>query len=121
MMPKLPFVSIAHDNALSLVREKDIAGAIGELEASARLSPTNAQYWTPLAIALPNSASGANRTFKTLESAVAEGMSTRTFWARPPRSASNFSLYQQTLERAEALFGPAAEQSTSRRWLNSCD
>jgi len=26
MMPKLPFVSIALDNALSLVREKDIAG-----------------------------------------------------------------------------------------------
>ena len=60
--PDDPMLRYGH--ALSLVREKDLAGAIGELEASVRLAPANAQYRTTLAIAL----NSAGRTEDAFES-----------------------------------------------------
>ena len=48
--PEDPLLRYGH--ALSLVREKDLTGAIEELERSVRLAPANAQYRTTLAIAL---------------------------------------------------------------------
>ena len=52
--PEDPLLRYGH--ALSLVRAKDMTGAIGELEASVRLAPANAQYRTTLGIALTRSA-----------------------------------------------------------------
>ena len=68
--PEDPLLRYGH--ALSLVRAKDMTGAIGEFEASVRLAPANAQYRTTLAIAL-DSVGRTDDAFDLLGEALANG------------------------------------------------
>jgi len=98
--PDDPMLRYGH--ALSLVREKDLAGAIGELEASVQLAPANAQYRTTLAIAL-DSAGRAEEAFKTLDSAAAEGVADADLLGTAIQIGLKLRLYKQTLKHTEAL------------------
>ncbi|SIT55522.1 Tetratricopeptide TPR_2 repeat protein [Mesorhizobium prunaredense] len=98
--PEDPLLRYGH--ALSLVREKDLTGAIEELERSVRLAPANAQYRTTLAIAL-DSAGRPDDAFASLDEAVAGGVADADLLSAAIQIGLKLRRYQETLKHAEAL------------------
>jgi tetratricopeptide (TPR) repeat protein len=98
--PDDPLLRYGH--ALSLVRAKNLAGAIEELEASVRLAPADPQYRTTLGIAL-DSVGRTDDAFQVLGQALA----TNSVDANLLGTAIQFGLklrrYQETLKLAEQL------------------
>ncbi|TIN48642.1 MAG: hypothetical protein E5Y32_03790 [Mesorhizobium sp.] len=98
--PEDPLLRYGH--ALSLVREKDLTGAIEELERSVRLAPAIAQYRIALAIAL-DSVGRTEDAFASLNEAVAGGFADADLLSAAIQIGLKLRRYQETLKHAEAL------------------
>ena len=98
--PQDPLLRYGH--ALSLVRAKNMTGAISEFEASVRLAPANAQYRTTLAIAL-DSVGRTDDAFASLDEAVAGGVADADLLSAAIEIGLKLRRYQETLKHAEAL------------------
>ena len=98
--PEDPLLRYGH--ALSLVRAKNMTGAISEFEASVRFAPANAQYRTTLAIAL-DSVGRTDDAFASLDEAVAGGVADADLLSAAIEIGLKLRRYQETLKHAEAL------------------
>jgi tetratricopeptide (TPR) repeat protein len=98
--PDDPLLRYGH--ALSLVREKNMADAISELEASVRLAPANAQYRTTLGIAL-DSTGRTDDAFKVLGQALANSSADANLLGTAIQYGLKLQRYPETLGLAEEL------------------
>lgn len=98
--PEDPLLRYGH--ALSLVRAKDMTGAISELEISVRLAPTNPQYRTTLAIAL-DSIGRTDDAFNLLGEALANGSADANLLGAALQHGLKLRRYPETLKLAEEL------------------
>ncbi|MEP9388855.1 tetratricopeptide repeat protein [Mesorhizobium sp. KR9-304] len=98
--PEDPLLRYGH--ALSLVRAKDMAGAIDELETSVRLAPTNAQYRTTLAIAL-DSVGRTEDAFGMLDQAIKGGAVDANMLGTAIQFGLKLRRFRETLRHAETL------------------
>jgi predicted CXXCH cytochrome family protein len=98
--PEDPLLRYGH--ALSLVRAKNMTGAIDELEASVRLSPANAQYRTTLAIAL-DSVGRTDEAFDMLSEALANGPANTDLLGAAVQYGLKLRRYPETLRLAQEL------------------
>ena len=98
--PDDPMLRYGH--ALSLVREKNMAGAIEELEASVRLAPANVQYRTTLGIAL-DSAGRTDDAFAVLGQALANNSADANLLGAAIQYGLKLRRYPETLRLAERL------------------
>lgn len=98
--PEDPLLRYGH--ALSLVRAKNMPGAISELEASVRFAPVNAQYRTTLAVAL-DSVGRTDDAFEMLGDAVANGSADANLLGTAIQYGLKLRRYPETLRLAEEL------------------
>ena len=93
---------LRYGHALSLVREKNMTGAISELEASVRLAPANARYRTTLAVAL-DTVGRTDEAFNLLGQALTDGSADASLLATAIQFGLKLRRYPETLRLAEAL------------------
>ncbi|UVC14448.1 tetratricopeptide repeat protein [Mesorhizobium onobrychidis] len=98
--PEDPLLRYGH--ALSLVRAKNMTGAISELEASVRLAPANVQYRTTLAIAL-DSVGRTGDAFQMLGESVTNGSADPNLLGTAIQFGLKLRRYPETLRLAEEL------------------
>jgi tetratricopeptide (TPR) repeat protein len=98
--PEDPLLRYGH--ALSLVRAKNMTGAIEELETSVRLAPADAQYRTTLAIAL-DSVGRTDDAFEVLGQALANNSADANLLGTAIQFGLKLRRYPETLTLAEAL------------------
>ena len=98
--PEDPVLRYGH--ALSLVRAKDMNGAIGELETSVRLAPANAQFRTTLAIAL-DSVGRTEEAFDVLGEALVNDSADANLLGAAVQYGLKLRRYPETLRLAEKL------------------
>lgn len=99
-LPEEPLLRYGH--ALSLVRMKDMIGAISELEASVRLAPANAQYRTTLAVAL-DSVGRTDDAFNALSQPLPNASADANLLSTAIQFGLKLRRYPQTLTLAEEL------------------
>ena len=98
--PEDPMLRYGH--ALSLVRANNMGAAIGELEASVRIAPGNAQYRTTLAVAL-DSVGRTDDAFELLGEALVNGSADANLLGVAIPYGLKLRRYPETLRLAEEL------------------
>jgi predicted CXXCH cytochrome family protein len=98
--PEDPMLRYGH--ALSLVRANNMGAAIGELEASVRMAPGNAQYRTTLAVAL-DSVGRTDDAFELLGEALVNGSADANLLGVAIPYGLKLRRYPETLRLAEEL------------------
>ncbi len=93
---------LRYGHALSLVRQKAVPEAIGELNEAIRLDPGNARYKTTLAIAL-DSVGRTGDGLTVLDLAVAGGETDADLLGAAIQYGLKLQRYPETLKYAEAL------------------
>jgi predicted CXXCH cytochrome family protein len=109
--PDDPLLRYGH--ALSLVRSKDMKGAVSELEKAVRLAPGNAQYRSTFAIAL-DADGRTNEAFQVLRNAVDDGSTDANLLGAAIQYGLKLRRYPETLRLAEEL----ARQQPDNRQLS---
>lgn len=94
--------ALRYGHALALVRAKNMAGAISELEASVRLAPANVQHRTTLAEAL-DSVGRTSDAFEVLGEALSNGSADANLLGVAIQFGLKLRRYPETLKIAEAL------------------
>jgi predicted CXXCH cytochrome family protein len=93
---------LRYGHALSLVRQKALPEAIGELDEAVRLDPGNSRYKTTLAIAL-DSAGRTGEALALLDLAVAGGETDASLLGTAIQYGLKLRRYPETLRYADAL------------------